>query len=92
MTEAEKALLPEFRAEAARSLAVEAPRRACDSELRHYIAAAIREAVRQDRKEVDELLAQRLEKDCFCHKDDMPCEACLEVARIRGALSARPER
>lgn len=39
---------------------------------------------------VDELLADRLQ-NCFCADDSTPCLACMEVARIRGAVAAKFE-
>lgn len=50
-------------------------------------------AVKRERADVDALLAKRLD-DCFCADDDSspsPCDACMEVARIRGALAGRNE-
>lgn len=81
----ELAKLPEFRAEMARNQAKTA------IHLDALVAEAIRAAVKQDRVEADALLEKRL-SECFCEKEPQPCAACMEVARIRGALLARPER
>jgi hypothetical protein len=76
---------PEFRAE----LAVRQAKTSGD--LLARIAGAIRDAVRQDRTEVDAMLAQRVD-ECFCADEGEVCNTCCEVARVRGSLSARPER
>ena len=56
-------------------------------EVVEQIAAA---AVKQERADVDALLAKRLE-ECFCTEVDGPCDDCVEVARIRGTLAGRNE-
>lgn len=79
---------PEFRAEIAVKQA-KSP-----VHLIALIAEAIRDAVKQDRAEVDEILEQRT-KDCFCADNDPeqgPCQACYETAVIQGTLKARKER
>lgn len=60
-------------------------------EVSHEVAAQIADsAVKQERTEVDALLAKRLE-ECFCTDDNGPCDDCVEVARIRGTLAGRSE-
>jgi hypothetical protein len=57
----------------------------------------VREAIRLEREEIDELLATRLD-ECFCvekpvgDKPWSPCDCCMEVARIRGVFKARTEK
>lgn len=56
------------------------------------VAQAIRDAVRQEREDVDAFLAARV-APCKCLTDGYaPCMACAEMVHIRAALKERPER
>jgi hypothetical protein len=82
--------VPEVRAEMARLQA--------KTTIHHdsLVAEAIREAVRQERKDIEEWLGT-LHKDCICTTqlvppEESPCQVCLEIARIQGGIMGRPER
>jgi len=80
--------IPEFRAEAA----IQSAKTGVDLWAR--VAQAIRDAVKQERQDVDQFLAARLDRCASCGGDwdGPPCAACMDVARVRDELARRPER
>lgn len=53
------------------------------------VADQVYAAVVAEREAIMSELKRRRDNDCFCSEKDMPCIACMELARLEGFIKAR---